>query len=573
MRLLSSLTLFFGAAFVQLVSGQACTSGSSKCLGNYFIASCENGAFGPPKRCGSFQGCNVTDTSVICPEAPFCINLDGNNVCNISPLGLNLTQVSQDVKQTESPSPPSEGSPTGSATSSSGTESKTGTTSSSGTESKTGTTSSSGTESKTDTTSSTGTGSKTDTTSSTSTGSPTTTTPAATTTSKSSGESKLSKLSDQIIQNKLAVDEKTLLKFATNYLKVLENSKAFESDIQQLLPENGIPNKDDLNSVLIDLALFKQNIYRHVAFQKSLHKEIDFLESENNRIKEETMKSVGIISDLEQKLIQAKNLHDQKQEYDEISKKINELETRDNINRDLDILKNEILELENEQEMYPRFIESLQTQFLNCVEQLEKLSKCVEISQVSSTSNLELLKNLVGSKDINENDVKNNLMDVDNPEISTESINNATNQGNESDENEKHFLQKSVLNNMYNTGLVSSGNSTPTSKRKDILFKDDDMMDIEESRSINFENNFKAKSQINKVEIEENNTSKDDLSLADVLSSPLSSVPSELEDFGDISQDDPLDNSTKNPNFQPNNTVNKKLNEPLSEGEIGDDEE
>ncbi|PVV04293.1 hypothetical protein BB560_001209 [Smittium megazygosporum] len=221
---------------------------------------------------------------------------------------------------------------------------------------------------------------------------------------------------EAFIYNKLCNDERTFKKLLNEYLDALN-----AHDQKQDLPadKNGSSlNTSKINqdfasaskSILLDFQSFKNNFFRNITILKNEYesqeenaKEIHLLESEISAVNKQILE---LQSDLEKE----KMIRGQINEYDEIALKINNYDSREKLQSEIDEISADVKKLEEGEELHGKFITGLRSQFLNCYGELNKLSTVLSISKNQSLESLETMSSIIAM----EKGVVNNLDFKDN---------------------------------------------------------------------------------------------------------------------------------------------------------------
>ncbi|PVU96469.1 hypothetical protein BB561_001142 [Smittium simulii] len=331
------------------------------------------------------------------------------------------------------------------------------------------------------------------------------------------------------VQNRLSVEERLLKKIITTYIDVF---KAHQQDSSSLFDSQ----LSDLDNIHIELLSFK-----HFIFKNSKIYENELLSYQNNqknklKLELERQQTIENIAQLNQLLENEILYRKQKDQYDIIALEIQKFDDKIKLKNQIINLKTEIHTLEQKEKLHLSFINALQSQFLNCFDQLNKLNKVVDLAKVQNNQSLNTINSIINSQHTDQ--------ELDDKMIIDENLVQSKLDQYQSDEN-------CVINSIKCTPMdieIEHNNTLG-----DVMI----LPDNESSAQITFNSNEVIPSSPNSIDTEAKESNSDDR---------LNDFPTAFDDYDDDSSS--LTNLSSDSEIE-----NQKINHTdLSDGEVGEED-
>jgi len=174
-------------------------------------------------------------------------------------------------------------------------------------------------------------------------------------------------MDEELIKNRLAVDERPLKNLMSRYMKWAKSLD--ESPLNEA--------QANYQYLLAQLATFELTLLRHQLIHQMNEREIGHFTSERERIEQEQVEAKKDITELNMKLEDAKEVRQNKLAYDQLAKEVNKHPSREDSILKIDEVRSEITKLQSQKVILMQTRVQRQKQFHTVITAVHELQDAI----------------------------------------------------------------------------------------------------------------------------------------------------------------------------------------------------
>ncbi|KAJ1944693.1 hypothetical protein EC988_005924 [Linderina pennispora] len=171
------------------------------------------------------------------------------------------------------------------------------------------------------------------------------------------------KTEDQILRDRMVVQERPLKRCLQEFSFLCEQSPKIPAPVAQQIA----------SQVLREIRWFRHTVQCAVQVQRRSEQEISMYEQQGAQLEESIAEGRASVRRLGDELEESRNHKKHKIAYDEIAKEVEKRPTRAQLQQEIDEIKRETDQLQQEEQAHGNVIEAMQAQYANVLNEMHKL--------------------------------------------------------------------------------------------------------------------------------------------------------------------------------------------------------